>query len=97
CIAAANNSDGAPLIIRNCNTENATNQNWQLSTGADSAPQHIMIFGDKCINVKDSLNAEGTKLELLMCVGGNQNQEWIFVEDSTIRLSNTNKCINLRI
>jgi hypothetical protein len=45
--------------------------------------------------VKDGLNAEGTKLELLMCVGSNQNQEWIFVEDSTIRLRNMNKCIDL--
>jgi hypothetical protein len=56
-VAVADNADGAPLIIHNCNTKDSlANQDWVVAfwtpTGEDgparnSSVQQITIFGDK--------------------------------------------------
>ncbi|KAJ7258068.1 ricin B lectin domain-containing protein [Mycena haematopus] len=105
CIAAADNANGEPLIIHNCNTENPANQDWDVSffTRQNAGPQQIKIFGDKVWTVKfvfflltDCLPFnDGTKLQIWTCVEGNTNQQWISVTDSTFRWSGTDKCIDL--
>ncbi|KAJ7868542.1 ricin B lectin domain-containing protein, partial [Mycena olivaceomarginata] len=97
CIAVADNADGEPLIIHNCNTEDLTNQDWDVSFfgRVPVGPQQIKIFGDKCINVKDGVNADGTKLQIWSCVQGSKNQQWISLTDSTFQWSGTNNCIDL--
>ncbi|KAF7373795.1 hypothetical protein MSAN_00591200 [Mycena sanguinolenta] len=104
CIAAANNVDGSPLIIHNCNTEPLSDQDWNVTfwipteedgPARNSGPQQITIFGDKCIDVTNGVNADGTKLQIWTCVKGSTNQQWISVTDSTFQWSGTDKCIDL--
>ncbi|KAK7055577.1 ricin B lectin domain-containing protein [Favolaschia claudopus] len=104
CVAVADNEAGSPLIIHNCNTENLQNQDWEVSffipTQEDGparnvGPQQIKIFGDKCIDVTNGANADGTKLQIWDCVEGSTNQQWISVTDATFQWSGTNKCIDL--
>ncbi|KAJ7305538.1 ricin B lectin domain-containing protein, partial [Mycena albidolilacea] len=97
CIAVADNADGEPLTIHNCNTENLANQDWDVAfyTRQPAGPQQIKIFGDKCIDVKDGVDADGTKLQIWSCVQGSKNQQWISLTDSTFQWSGTNKCIDL--
>jgi hypothetical protein len=49
CIAVANNADGEPLIIHDCNTDDLANQDWEVSffTRENSTPGPIKVFGDK--------------------------------------------------
>ncbi|KAJ7214166.1 ricin B lectin domain-containing protein [Mycena haematopus] len=97
CIAVADNADGAPLIIHDCNTESPANQDWSLSfyTREPAGPQPITIFGDKCIDVTNGVNADGTKLQIWTCVEGSPNQQWTSFSDNTLQWSGTDKCIDL--
>ncbi|KAJ7927061.1 ricin B lectin domain-containing protein [Mycena leptocephala] len=102
CISASTNASGAPLVIHNCNTEAAVNQDWQVffSTTPNSSPvQQIRIFGDKCIDVTDGVNADGTKLQIWTCTEGNANQQWISPPaggaPSIFQWNGTDKCLDL--
>ncbi|KAF7341850.1 hypothetical protein MSAN_02040500 [Mycena sanguinolenta] len=98
CIATTENADGAPLIIHNCNTESTENQDWFLSfyDKEPAGPQPITIFGgEKCIDVTNGVNADGTPLQIWTCVPGSTNQQWISVQDNTLQWAGTNKCIDL--
>ncbi|KAF7354293.1 hypothetical protein MVEN_01117600 [Mycena venus] len=97
CIAAAENVDGEPLIIHNCDTEDIPNQDWDVSffDKRNAGPQQIKVFGNKCIDVTGGVNADGTKLQIWTCVDGNKNQLWTSVTDGTFQWSGTNKCIDL--
>ncbi|KAJ7493560.1 ricin B lectin domain-containing protein [Mycena latifolia] len=97
CISAADNEDGSPLVIHDCNTEDTANQDWQLSffTRQNAGPQSITVFGDKCIDVTGGVNADGTKLQIWTCTAGNTNQQWISVTDFTLQWAGTDKCIDL--
>jgi hypothetical protein len=97
CIAVADNADGSPLIIHDCNTESPDNQDWALSffTREPAGPQPITIFGDKCIDVVNGINADGTPLQIWTCAEGNTNQMWTSLNDFTLQWSGTDKCIDL--
>ncbi|KAJ7305535.1 ricin B lectin domain-containing protein [Mycena albidolilacea] len=98
CMAVADNADGEPLIIHNCNTENTANQDWDVTFDVRTpvGPQQIKIFGDKCIDVKDGVNADGTKLQIWSCISGSKNQQWIAQPtENTFQWSGTDKCIDL--
>ncbi|KAJ7613724.1 ricin B lectin domain-containing protein, partial [Mycena polygramma] len=96
---------GSPLIIHDCNTEDLTNQDWDVTfwtstvgeghSGTNVGPQQIKVFGDKCIDVTGGVNADGTKLQIWTCVDGSANQLWTSVMDNTFQWSGTNKCIDL--
>ncbi|KAJ7640148.1 ricin B lectin domain-containing protein [Mycena rosella] len=97
CISAESNEDGAPLVVHDCNTENVTNHDWEVSffTRQNAGPQAITVFGDKCIDVVGGVNADGTKLQIWTCDAANTNQMWISVTDNTFQWSGTNKCTDL--
>ncbi|KAJ6506805.1 ricin B lectin domain-containing protein [Mycena sanguinolenta] len=99
CIATTENADGAPLIIHNCNTESTENQDWDLAfynKESEAGPQPITIFGgEKCIDVTNGVNADGTPLQIWTCIPGSANQKWISVADNTLEWAGTNKCIDL--
>ncbi|KAJ6476834.1 ricin B lectin domain-containing protein [Mycena sanguinolenta] len=97
CIAVENNADGEPVVIHNCNTENAVHQQWLVSfyTRQDGYPGPIKIFGDKCIDVTGGVNADGTKLQIWTCGEGNPSQQWVSVKDNTFQWVGTDKCIDL--
>ncbi|KAJ7092400.1 ricin B lectin domain-containing protein [Mycena belliarum] len=97
CISVANNTDGSPVVIHDCNTEAPANQDWKLSffTRQPAGPQPITIFGNKCIDVTNGVNADGTKLQIWTCVPGSTNQQFISLNDFTLQWAGTNKCIDL--
>ncbi|KAL0565791.1 hypothetical protein V5O48_016228 [Marasmius crinis-equi] len=97
CISASGNADGAPVVIHNCNTEDVANHSWEVSlfTKFPAGPQQIKVFGTKCLDVKDGVIADGTKLQVWSCTEGNTNQLWTSLQDFTFQLSGTNKCIDL--
>jgi len=55
----------------------------------------IQIFGDKCLDVTDGVDADGTKLQIWTCDFANANQRWIPVSGSTITWFGENKCVDL--
>ncbi|KAJ7624304.1 ricin B lectin domain-containing protein [Mycena polygramma] len=99
CIAVESNTDGAPVVIHNCNEDNGDNAvyNWNVSffDRQNAGPQAIQVYGDKCIDVTGGVNADGTKLQIWTCVEGSTNQQWTSVTDGTFQWSGTNKCIDL--
>ncbi|KAJ6517463.1 ricin B lectin domain-containing protein [Mycena vitilis] len=99
CIAVESNTDGAPVVIHNCNEDNGDNAvyNWNVSffDRQNAGPQAIQVHGDKCIDVTGGVNADGTKLQIWTCVEGSKNQQWTSVTDGTFQWSGTNKCIDL--
>ncbi|KAJ6453957.1 ricin B lectin domain-containing protein [Mycena sanguinolenta] len=97
CIAVTDNADGAPLIIHNCNTEDVANQDWEVEFFSiyNSGPEQITIFGDKCIDVTNGVNEDGTPLQIWTCAENNANQQWISVTNWTLQWNGTDKCIDL--
>ncbi|KAJ7192229.1 ricin B lectin domain-containing protein [Mycena pura] len=97
CIAAETNADGSPLVIHNCNNEPLADHDWQVSffTKQNTSPQQIKVFGDKCIDVTNGVNADGTKLQIWTCANQNTNQMWVSRTDGTFQWSGTDKCIDL--
>ncbi|KAF9261596.1 hypothetical protein L218DRAFT_961383 [Marasmius fiardii PR-910] len=97
CISASSNADGASVVIHDCATEDNSNHDWDFSrfTRVNSGPQPLKVFGNKCLDVKDGRNADGTKLQIWSCADGNTNQQWISVTDLTFQWAGTNKCIDL--
>ncbi|KAL0564616.1 hypothetical protein V5O48_017425 [Marasmius crinis-equi] len=97
CISASENADGAPVVIHNCNTEDVVKHSWEVSLFSKfpAGPQQIKVFGDKCLDVKDGIVADGTKLQIWSCTEGNTNQLWTSLQDFTFQLSGTDKCIDL--
>ncbi|KAF9261578.1 ricin B-like lectin [Marasmius fiardii PR-910] len=98
CISVSDIADGAPVVIHDCNTEDVSKHTWAYSlyTREDAGPQPITLFGtDKCLDVKDGSNTDGTELQIWTCVEGSTNQQWISVRDNTLRWANTDKCIDL--
>ncbi|KAJ7054608.1 ricin B lectin domain-containing protein [Mycena amicta] len=102
CIAVEDNVDGAPVVVHNCNEDDGDNAvyDWEVSffTRQPAGPQQIRIYGDKCIDVKDGVNADGTLLQIWTCDenSANPNQLWTSYNDWTFRWNNTNKCIDLK-
>ncbi|KAL0572015.1 hypothetical protein V5O48_009957 [Marasmius crinis-equi] len=98
CIAASSQTPGAPLVIHDCNTGDVSNYNWDVKEfPADPTPQPIKLVGqDLCVDVKDGVNADGTKLQVWSCVSGSTNQLWSHTNSLGIwQWAGTNKCIDL--
>ncbi|KAJ7270706.1 ricin B lectin domain-containing protein [Mycena haematopus] len=96
CITAAENVDGEPVVIHNCNTEDTTVSDWTATFAirGNTNPSPIQIYGNKCLDVTGGVNADGTKLQIWTCTGG-PNQQWVNTLDNTFQWSGTNKCIDL--
>ncbi|KAJ7621986.1 ricin B lectin domain-containing protein [Mycena polygramma] len=96
CLTATSNADGAAVVIKACGT-NATQLNsWVVPNGAGvSGP--IQIFGDKCLDVTNGANTDGTKLQIWTCASGNTNQLWTSSgsADATITWTGQNKCLDV--
>ncbi|KAJ6463477.1 ricin B lectin domain-containing protein [Mycena sanguinolenta] len=96
CITAAENTDGEPVVIHNCNTEDTSVSDWTATFAirGDTSPSPIQIYGNKCIDVTNGVNADGTLLQIWTCSGG-PNQQWVNRLDGSFQWSGTNKCIDL--
>ncbi|KAJ6487771.1 ricin B lectin domain-containing protein, partial [Mycena sanguinolenta] len=97
CITAAENADGAPLVVQPCSAIASPNQEWKVSFFSEesSVPAPMVVLGDKCIDVTNGADANGTPLQVWTCVDGSTNQQWISVTDSSFQWSGTDKCIDL--
>ncbi|KAK1221733.1 hypothetical protein PQX77_015432 [Marasmius sp. AFHP31] len=95
CISALTSTNGAPVVIWDCNLN--AEQDWIYTPAgtSSSGAQPLKIFGNKCLDVKDGVNADGTKLQLWDCVNQSPNQLWISVTDNTFQWAGTNKCVDL--
>ncbi|KAJ7635785.1 ricin B lectin domain-containing protein [Mycena polygramma] len=104
CVAVADNADGSPLIIHDCNTEDLTNQDWEVNfwastvgeghSGTSVGPQQIKVFRDKCIDVAGGVIADNTKLQIWTCAD-NPNKLWTSLTDNSFQWAGTDKCIDL--
>ncbi|TFK18780.1 macrofage activating glyco protein [Coprinopsis marcescibilis] len=88
CLSAANNTDGAPVVVQTCT--GAANQKWVFTQGT------VRVFGDKCLDVTEGLNQDGTKLQIWTCSPNNANQQWFYSKwDNTVAWTGRGKCIDL--
>ncbi|KAJ8075972.1 hypothetical protein PM082_021604 [Marasmius tenuissimus] len=96
CISALTNTAGAPAVIWDCNLD-LSEQDWSYtpSGASNSGAQPLKVFGNKCLDVKDGVNVDGTKLQLWDCVDQSPNQLWISVTDGTFQWAGTNKCVDI--
>ncbi|CAE6479788.1 unnamed protein product [Rhizoctonia solani] len=86
----AENRDGAPVKIADCN--GSANQKWSFG----SKSHVVKIHGNKCLDVKDGVNADGTKLQIWTCNESSQNQKfWYSFWDYTLSWEGKGKCVDL--
>ena len=90
CLTASSNADGAPIILSTCTGE--ANQKWTFTNSSGN----VVVFGNKCLDVKEGVNADGTKLHLWTCTANNQNQNWYYSKwDNTLGWTGTGKCVDV--
>ncbi|KAJ7278048.1 ricin B lectin domain-containing protein [Mycena rebaudengoi] len=97
CVSVAENANGETVFIHDCNTQKVlANQDWEATWAirGGTAPGSINIFGDKCIDVPNGANADGTTLQIWTCTGG-PNQKFISTIDRKFKWAGSNKCIDL--
>ncbi|KAJ7254834.1 ricin B lectin domain-containing protein [Mycena rebaudengoi] len=95
CLSASSNVDGAAVVIQMCSAPTAANS-WVVPNGNNAAGP-LQIFGNKCLDVKDGVNADGTRLQIWTCASGNTNQLWEpeFGSVGNIVWVGKNKCVDL--
>lgn len=89
CLAAASNTDGAQVVIQTCT--GAANQKWVFTGGS------VRVFGDKCLDVTEGINQDGTKLQIWTCTAtGSINQSWYYNKwDNNLSWTGRGKCVDL--
>jgi len=109
CWTAASSTDGASVTLQKCQAFGTASQSWVFSASAPSTPGTggvgtIKVFGNKCLDVTDGVDASGTKLQIYGCSTANKNQQWQVTtrdEDSllngilNVQWVNSTKCIDL--
>lgn len=75
CLTAASNNDGAAVTIQSCTGSAA--QKWTFAGNGQ-----VTVYGNKCLDVTDGKNADGTKMQIWTCSTNNPNQKW----DYNVRL-----------
>lgn len=73
CLTAANNANGAAVTLQPCT--GADSQKWTFTGGV------VQVFGSKCLDVTDGVNADGTKLQIWDCNNGDANQQFYYTGD----------------
>ncbi|KAJ2918133.1 hypothetical protein MD484_g2246, partial [Candolleomyces efflorescens] len=88
CLTASANNDGAAVILQTCT--GSASQKWTFTGGT------IRAFGNKCLDVKDGVNQDGTKLQVWTCSADNANQQWYYSKwDNTVTWTGKGKCIDV--
>ncbi|KAJ7469970.1 ricin B lectin domain-containing protein [Mycena galericulata] len=95
CLSASSNADGAAVVIEMCSAPTAANS-WVVPNGNNAAGS-LQIFGNKCLDVTNGVDADGTKLQIWTCFSGNTNQLWEpeFGSVGNIFWVGENKCVDL--
>lgn len=98
CLQAQGNYDGAPVVIATCGDFNGDEKSWTVVKGGapeganDAGPvTQIKVFGNKCLDVTDGNDSNGTKLQIWSCYDGNPNQLWQYNSGGSISWAGKNK------
>ncbi|KAJ6451144.1 ricin B lectin domain-containing protein, partial [Mycena sanguinolenta] len=99
CLTASSNADGAPVIIQDCPVFDAptASNTWVAVAGVGEAGA-LQIFGDKCLDVTDGVDENGTKLQIWTCTPGDTNQQWFSAgQPGTPQIvwAGKNKCVDV--
>ncbi|KAJ7728575.1 ricin B lectin domain-containing protein [Mycena maculata] len=73
CLTATSNADGAAVIIDDCGSNATSLNSWVVPNGQDEVGT-IQIFGDKCLDVTNGVDADGTLLQIWTCATGNTSK-----------------------
>jgi len=104
CWTALDNSDGAAVVLEPCLGVGSPAQSWSFQAGAPvdigtGGVGTIKIFGDKCLDVTDGVDASGTKLQIYGCATGNTNQMWQLTTDDSeaesVKWVGSTRCVDL--
>jgi hypothetical protein len=88
CITAASNNDGAAVVLQGCT--GADSQNWVFNNG------QVVVFGNKCLDVTNGVNNDGTKVQIWTCEDGSINQQWDYTWwDNHLTWINHEKCMGV--
>jgi len=91
-MTAQSNTDGAAVTLQTCT--GAASQLWVFSGSSAGGP--VKIFGNKCLDVTDGKNVDGTKLQIWTCGTNNPNQQWWYsIWDTTLSWRDHGKCVDL--
>lgn len=86
------------MFIEECTTlpqsRSWVSEKGGVAKGKGPAGQ-IRIYDNKCLDVKDGVNASGTKLQIWTCGTNNPNQQWEINGDQTVSWAGRNKCVDL--
>ncbi|KAF8191951.1 ricin B lectin domain-containing protein [Mycena galopus ATCC 62051] len=96
CVTMSDDSDGAPVVIQDCDFTGPSNQVWSFSGST-------IRQGDKCIDVTDGRNVDGVKLQAWTCADGNTNQQFQHLGGAVLNqpddiihwLAHPDKCMDL--
>ncbi|KAF8903752.1 hypothetical protein CPB84DRAFT_727292 [Gymnopilus junonius] len=88
CLTPSSNTDGAPVTVQPCN--NTPSQKWTFTSNGI-----IQIYGNKCLDVTEGVNGDGTKMQIWTCTTNNNNQKWGYTRDNRIYWQGSNKCLDL--
>ncbi|RXW14830.1 hypothetical protein EST38_g11023 [Candolleomyces aberdarensis] len=88
CLTAASDSNGAQVTIQTCT--GAAAQKWTFTGGT------VRVFSNKCLDVTDGLNKDGTKLQVWTCSANNANQQWYYNKwDNLLSWTGKGKCVDV--
>ncbi|KAJ7654915.1 ricin B lectin domain-containing protein [Mycena rosella] len=98
CVGAADNTDGAEVILVGCGISNAgsafPNANYTFLAPFAPLSGTISTFGNKCIDVPNGSTANGVKLQIWTCAAGNTNQMFT-IHSQQVEWKGTGKCLDL--
>ncbi|KAJ8075973.1 hypothetical protein PM082_021605 [Marasmius tenuissimus] len=98
---ASSNTPGATVVIQDCSLiSDGENQYWDYKfTNTVGRFGYLAlqwnIFGDKCLDTKGGLNADGTQFQIWPCNDGNNNQLMTQISTGVYAWTGTNKCVGL--
>ncbi|WP_052681906.1 RICIN domain-containing protein [Saccharothrix sp. ST-888] len=86
--SGASTTNGNPIIVWDCSTTGATNQQW--TAGADGT---LRVQG-KCMDITGGSSVSGTNVELWDCTPGAANQIWQAQANGTLKNPQSGKCLD---
>ncbi|EAU85094.1 macrofage activating glycoprotein [Coprinopsis cinerea okayama7 len=88
CLTATADHDAAPVVIQPCT--GAPSQKWTFTEGT------VRVFHNKCLDVIDGADRDGTKLQIYTCAPHNPNQHWYYNKwENKLEWNGRGKCVEL--
>jgi len=88
-MTASSNANGATVTLQACT--GASSQQWSFKSG------QVQVFGNKCLDVTNGVDENGTKLQIWTCdtTGKNKNQQFYYTTDLRLAWTDHGKCTDL--